>query len=83
MRTARRTVETLTLPLIAYGKAESMTLAPAAQYGELRDRWGMFLDTLMTKVKDVLWVSAERTNPQRHRVTSPNARLPTASASGL
>jgi Histidine kinase-, DNA gyrase B-, and HSP90-like ATPase len=54
VRTARRTIETLTLLLIAYGKAESMNPAPAAQYGELRDYWGMFLDTLMTKVKDVL-----------------------------
>ncbi|WP_034274421.1 ATP-binding protein [Haloechinothrix halophila] len=54
VRTARRTVETLTLLLIAYGKAESMHEHPADQYGELRDFWGMFLDSLMNKVKDVV-----------------------------
>lgn len=54
VKTARRTVETLTLLLIAYGKAESMHEHPADQYGELRDYWGMFLDSLMGKVKDVL-----------------------------
>lgn len=52
--TARRTVEALTLLLIAYGKAESMNEHPADQYGELRDYWGMFLDTLLGKVKNVL-----------------------------
>lgn len=52
--TARRTIEALTLMLIAYGKAESMHENPNEQYGELRDYWGMFLDSMMGKVKDVL-----------------------------
>lgn len=52
--TARRTIEALTLMLIAYGKAESMNENPNEQYGELRDYWGMFLDSMMGKVKDVL-----------------------------
>lgn len=54
VRTAQRTIETLTLLLIAYGKAESMHPTPHDQYGDLRDSWGMFLDSLMSKVKDVL-----------------------------
>jgi hypothetical protein len=54
VRTAQRTIETLTLLLIAYGKAESMHPTPHDQYSDLRDSWGMFLDSLMTKVKDVL-----------------------------
>ncbi|VEG40468.1 Uncharacterised protein [Mycolicibacterium flavescens] len=54
VRTAQRTIETLTLLIIAYGKAESMNDNPLEQYGELRGHWGMFLESLMTKVKDVL-----------------------------
>ncbi|MEX5268883.1 ATP-binding protein [Kocuria sabuli] len=52
--TARRTIEAMSLMLIAYGKAESMHENPERQYGELRDHWGMFLSTMMGKVKDVL-----------------------------
>lgn len=54
VHTARRTIEAMTLLLIAYGKAESMHENPVEQYGELRDYWGMFLDTMLSKVKDVL-----------------------------
>ncbi|KQQ82781.1 ATP-binding protein [Arthrobacter sp. Leaf137] len=54
VHTARRTIEALTLLLISYGKAESMHENPNEQYGELRDYWGMFLDSMMSKVKDVL-----------------------------
>ncbi|WP_166187133.1 ATP-binding protein [Paenarthrobacter ureafaciens] len=54
VQTARRTVEVLTLLLISYGKAESMNENPVEQYSELRDYWGMFLDSMMGKVKDVL-----------------------------
>ncbi len=54
VRTAQRTIETLSLLLIAYGKAESMHPTPNDQYSDLRDYWGMFLDSLMGKVKDVL-----------------------------
>ena len=51
--TARRTMEALTLLLIAYAKAESMDTNPA-RFTELRDDWGKFLRSLMGKVKDVL-----------------------------
>jgi len=51
---ARRTIEALTLLIIAYGKAESMHGNPRDQYGDLRAYWGQFLDSLMGKVKDVL-----------------------------
>jgi hypothetical protein len=54
VRTARRTIEALTLLVIAYGKAESMEEHPRDQYGDLRMYWGQFLDSLMGKVKDVL-----------------------------
>jgi len=54
VHTARRTLEALTLLLIAYGKAESMNENPNEQYAELRGYWGMFLDSMMGKVKDVL-----------------------------
>lgn len=54
VQTARRTLEALTLLVIAYGKAESMHPSPTQQYSELVMYWGQFLDTLMGKVKDVL-----------------------------
>lgn len=53
-KTARRAVEALTLLLITYGKAESMHEDPQEQYEALRDYWGMFLDSMLGKVKDVL-----------------------------
>lgn len=51
---ARRTREALTLLLITYGKAESMDSDPQERYGDLRNFWGQFLDTMMGKVKDVI-----------------------------
>lgn len=54
VRTARRTLEALTLLVIAYGKAESMDDDPREQYGDLRMFWGQFLDSLMGKVKNVI-----------------------------
>lgn len=54
VRTARRTLEALTLMVVAYGKAESMDEAPREHFGELRIHWGGFLDTLMGKIKGVL-----------------------------
>ena len=54
VKAARRTIEAMTLLLIAYGKAESMHPNPVEQYGELTDFWGQFLATLLTKVKNVL-----------------------------
>jgi len=53
VRAARRTIEALTLLVIAYGKAESMHENPVDQYGDLTQYWGQFLSTLLTKVKDV------------------------------
>lgn len=52
-QTARRTMEALTLLVIAYAKAESMDPDPM-RFMELRDDWGKFLRSLMGKVKDVL-----------------------------
>lgn len=54
VRAARRTVEALTLMLVAYGKSESMDGDPRERYGELRNFWCQFLDSLMSKVKNVL-----------------------------
>jgi hypothetical protein len=54
VNTARRTREALTLLLMAYGKAESMNENPRAAYGELRNYWGTFCDSLMEDVKDVI-----------------------------
>jgi hypothetical protein len=53
IQAAKRTIEALTLLLIAYGKAESMHEDPQERYGELRAYWGQFLDSLMGKVKNV------------------------------
>ncbi|GGK70008.1 histidine kinase [Planomonospora parontospora subsp. parontospora] len=53
-KATRRAMEALTLLLIAYGRAESMHEDPHEQYEQLRDYWGIFLDSLMSKVKDVL-----------------------------
>jgi hypothetical protein len=54
VKTARRTREALTLLLMAYGKAESMNENPRDAYGELRNYWGTFLDSLMGDVKEVI-----------------------------
>lgn len=54
VRTANRTIEALSLLIVAYGKAESMHENPREQYGDLRGYWGQFLETLMGKVKNVL-----------------------------
>lgn len=50
----RRTVEAMTLLLIAYAKAESMHANPVEAYGDLTQYWGQFLSTLLKKVKGVL-----------------------------
>lgn len=52
-RLARRTLEALSLLVIAYAKAESMHETPHQQYDDLRNYWGQFLETLLGKVKDV------------------------------
>jgi hypothetical protein len=54
VRAAKRTIEALTLLIIAYGKAESMDENPRERYGDLRSYWGQFADSLMGKVKDVM-----------------------------
>lgn len=54
VETARRAREALTLLLMAYGKAESMNESPRKAYGDLRNYWGMFLESLLGDVKDVL-----------------------------
>ncbi len=51
---SKRTIEALTLLLIAYGKAESMESNPDEKYRDLTTYWGQFLNTLMSKVKDVI-----------------------------
>jgi hypothetical protein len=54
VKTARRTIEALTLLLISYGKAESMHPTPTDQYADLTQFWGQFLATMLHKVKNVL-----------------------------
>ena len=54
VRMARRSIEALSLLIVAYAKAESMHDDPHGQYAELRDYWGKFMDSLFGKVKDVL-----------------------------
>lgn len=54
VNTARRTIEALSLLIVAYGKAESMDGNPNEHFGDLRMFWGQFLDTLLGKVKDVV-----------------------------
>lgn len=53
VKTARRTIEALSLLIVAYGKAESMDENPGENFGDLRNYWGQFLDTLLGKVKEV------------------------------
>src|ERR687897_200319 len=52
VKAARRAVEGLSLMVVAYGKAQSMSDEPEA-YKELTADWGKFIDTLMSRVKDV------------------------------
>lgn len=54
IKATRRALEALTLLLVAYGKAESMHETPREQYGDLRAYWGQFLDSMMSKVKNVM-----------------------------
>lgn len=54
VRAARRTLEALSLLVVAYGKAESMDENPRENFTDLRNDWGRFLDTLLGKVKDVI-----------------------------
>nr|WP_316640827.1 hypothetical protein [uncultured Roseateles sp.] len=54
VKAARRTIEAMSLLLIAYGKAESMHSNPVEQYADLTQYWGQFLGTLLNKVKNVL-----------------------------
>jgi hypothetical protein len=50
----RQAVEALTLMITAYAKAEGMNPNPSEAYGELRNHWGAFLETLLTRVQDIL-----------------------------
>jgi hypothetical protein len=54
VKAARRSIEAMSLLLVAYGKAESMHPNPVDQYQDLTQFWGQFLGTLLNKVKDVL-----------------------------
>lgn len=54
VKAARRTIEALSLLISAYGKAQSMHSTPNDQYDDLTIYWGQFLNTLMSKVKDVI-----------------------------
>jgi hypothetical protein len=53
VKTANRTIEALTLLLIAYGRAESMDRNPVEKYEDLLNHWGHFLSTTLGKIKDV------------------------------
>lgn len=53
-KAARRSIEALTLLIIAYGKAESMDDNPQEHFADLRSDWGKFTDSLMGKIKDVI-----------------------------
>lgn len=46
---AKRAVDGLTLMVLAYARAQAMESNPS-QYDELTEYWGMFLETLLTKV---------------------------------
>jgi hypothetical protein len=50
----RQAVEALTMLITAYARAEGMNPNPSEEYAELRNYWGAFLETLLTKVKDIL-----------------------------
>ena len=54
VKAARRTIEALSLLIVAYGHAQSMHPTPNDQYDDLTIYWGQFLNTLMGKVKDVI-----------------------------
>ena len=54
VKISRRTIEALTLLILAYGKDESMNVNPDEAYRDLTGYWGQFLHTLMGKVKDVM-----------------------------
>ncbi len=52
-QTANRTIEALTLLIIAYATAESMHRNPVEQYEDLLNHWGQFLSTMLGKIKGV------------------------------
>jgi len=49
IKAAKRAVEGLTLMVLAYGKAMSMSTSPS-DYEDLTSYWGQFIDTLMGKI---------------------------------
>ncbi|EKQ68020.1 DNA mismatch repair enzyme (predicted ATPase) [Leptolyngbyaceae cyanobacterium JSC-12] len=53
-KAARRSIEALTLLIIAYGKAESMDENPREHFTDLRSDWGKFTESLMGKIKDII-----------------------------
>lgn len=53
VKAAKRAVEGLTLMVLAYGKAMSMSTSPT-DYDDLTSYWGQFIDTLMGKVNGVV-----------------------------
>lgn len=53
VKAAKRAVEGLTLMVLAYGKAMSMSPSPS-DYDDLTSYWGQFIDTLMGKVSGVV-----------------------------
>lgn len=50
----RQATQALTVLLTAYAKAEGMHPNPTQAYGDLRNHWGAFLETLLARVKDIL-----------------------------
>ena len=53
VKAAKRAVEGLTLMVLAYGKAMSMSPSPS-DYEDLTSYWGQFVDTLMGKINGVV-----------------------------
>ncbi len=53
IKAAKRAVEGLTLMVLAYGKAMSMSQCPS-DYEDLTSYWGQFIDTLMGKINGVV-----------------------------
>lgn len=53
VKIAKRSIEALTILMIAYGKAESMNENPE-KFKQLQSDWGEFTNFFMAKIKDVI-----------------------------
>jgi hypothetical protein len=54
LKIVKRTDEALSLLIVAYAKAESMSTNPIDEYSDLTNHWGHFMNSLLGKIKNII-----------------------------